>query len=384
MAQRVGVIGGGQLAQMLGLTAQRLGIQLVVQTPQATDPAVAMASGVVLGAIEDGETTRDLAARVEVITFENEFVDLDSLQPLRDQGIQFRPDLSSLRPLLDKYSQRQFLQSLGLPTPRFVCIEPDSDLLPAADWISFPVILKARRHGYDGQGTQVIQTEAQLQTIRRQSGDTQWLLEEKIPFAQELAVVAARSATGQISIFPIVETQQQQQVCRRVLIPAEISEMLQEQIRAMVTRILEHLQVVGLFGVELFLVTERQVLINEISPRTHNSGHYTLEACQVSQFEQHLRAVCDLPLQNPALTCGAAVMVNLLGLLEGESGYGEKQERLEQIPGAHLHWYGKVPSRPGRKLGHVTVCLEQRANRQQLLELAMELEAIWYGEHGPE
>ncbi len=379
MIQKVGVIGGGQLAQMLGLRAQQLGIDLFVQTPFTTDPGVAAATGVVLGAIDDLEATQDLAARTEVITFENEFVDLEGLQRLRRQGTRFRPDLTALEPLLDKATQRQFLQELDLPIPISRRLDDSTDLEAVAEQISFPAVLKARRHGYDGQGTQVITSVADLESILSHYPHTPWLLEQWIPFDRELAVVAARSATGEISIFPIVETQQEQQICHRVLIPAEIPESLQGQIQTLVGRILERLQVIGLFGIELF-ERDHQVMVNEISPRTHNSGHYSMEACQVSQFEQHLRAICDLPLGDPSLICGSAVMVNLLGWDRRGTNYGDRQEQLEQYPGATLHWYGKSESRPGRKLGHVTVCLEERADRRQLMQIAEELESIWYGD----
>ncbi len=378
MIQRVGVIGGGQLAQMMGFAAQQLGIDLYVQTPHTTDPAFAAATGVILGTIDNLESTRDLAARTEVITFENELIDLEGLERLRAQGVQFRPDLASLAPLLDKAHQRQFLHQLDLPIPVSIPLEVDTELNQLNEQISFPAVLKARRHGYDGQGTQMIQSATELESIRSQTPETLWLLEEWIPFDRELAVVAARSAKGEISIFPIVETQQHQQICHRVLIPAEIPEPIQGQIQGLVQRILEELQVIGLFGFELFLVGEDKVLMNEISPRTHNSGHYSLEACGVSQFEQHLRAICDLPLSDPTLICGSAVMVNLLGLEGGDADYGERQEQLEQFPDAHLHWYGKSESRPGRKLGHVTVCLEDPVDRQGLLAIATELESIWY------
>lgn len=379
MIRRVGVIGGGQLAQMLGLAAQQLGIDLFVQTPFTTDPGVAAATGVVLGALDDLESIRDLAARTQVITFENEFVDLEGLKPLREQGIRFRPDLPALEPLLDKATQRQFLHQLGLPIPASVVVDGSTDLEGVMERMSLPAVLKVRRHGYDGQGTQKIASLAELEGILTQQPQIPWLMEEWIPFERELAVVAARSASGEISIFPIVETQQEQQICHRVVIPAEISGSVQEQIEALVRQILERLQVIGLFGFELFEVGQG-VMVNEISPRTHNSGHYSLEACEVSQFEQHLRAICDLPLGDPSLICGSAVMVNLLGLERGGADYGQRQERLEQYPGATLHWYGKSGSRPRRKLGHVTVCLEERAERQQLLQIAAELESIWYGD----
>jgi 5-(carboxyamino)imidazole ribonucleotide synthase len=174
-----------------------------------------------------------------------------------------------------------------------------------------------------------------------------------------------------------VETQQQQQVCRRVLIPAAIDGALEAQIQAIANQFLSTLDAVGIFGLELFLTPEGKVLINEVAPRTHNSGHFTLNACSTSQFEQHLRAICDLPLGSSALICPGAVMVNLLGFERAQSDYLEKRLQLAAIPQAHVYWYGKAQSSPGRKLGHVTVLLAEN-NRARALDVAAQIEALWY------
>ncbi len=403
--QTVGVIGGGQLAWMLAKAARSLGIKLIVQTPQMSDPAVAEADGVILAAVDDAEATAQLADRVQVITFENEFVDRAALAPLVDRGVCFRPALGTLAPLLDKYDQRQCLQALGLPVPRFQALPPSppqvltaSGLQPGAIPLlqalpqPFPIVLKARRHGYDGQGTLIIPDAPSLAAQLHQwaAGETwqpQPLLEELIPFEQELAVIAARSLSGEVVCFPIVETYQAQQVCRWVLAPADLPPDLVATIEAIATRLLHHLQAVGLFGLELFLTREQQVIVNEIAPRTHNSGHFSIDACHTSQFEQHLRAVCGLPLGNPALKGAGAVMINLLGYESGAldqpplaDKYAAIAAQLQQLPNAHLHWYGKTLTRPGRKLGHVTVGLTAptpAARRQEALGIIQTVNAIW-------
>jgi len=373
--QRVGVVGGGQLAWMMGAAARRLGIELVVQTPHATDPATVVAADPVLAAIDDVNATAELATRCDVITFENEFVDLDGLQTLEAKGVLFQPSLSSLAPLLDKYIQRCYLRDLGLPTPRFWEWDCSQDL-----HLDFPFVVKVRRHGYDGQGTFIVKDSACFESICVKLKGLALLVEEFVPFDRELAAIAARSANGEIAIYPIVETQQENQVCRLVIAPAEISLEVKAEAEAIARTLLNSLQAVGVFGIELFLTADNQLLVNEIAPRTHNSGHFTIDACKTSQFEQHLRAVCQLPLGNCDLNSAGAVMVNLLGYESAESDYLEKRKQLAQIEGAFVHWYGKKESRLGRKLGHVTVLLDrerQAQGRSQALAIARTVESIW-------
>jgi len=380
--RQVGVIGGGQLAAMMAAAAKNLGIGLVIQTPYTTDPAVEIATDAILAAIADLEATAQLAARCDVITFENEFIDLPALAALAQQGVCFRPGLETLGPLLDKYEQRCYLQQLGLPVPKFNCLQPGSTSGDLG--LSFPIVVKARRHGYDGQGTFIIKDERDLSDFWQrvegnQNQSSAFLVEEFIPFEQELAVIAVRSAAGEFLTYPAVETQQEDQVCRRVIAPAALSPAVEFEINAIAQTLLESLQAVGIFGIELFLTHEGQVLINEVAPRTHNSGHFTLDACETSQFEQHLRAVCNLPLGNPGLQTPGAVMVNLLGFEEANDNYLTKRQQLAQIPHAVVHWYGKSKAYPGRKLGHVTVLLNT-SGRDQALEVAQAVEAIWYGD----
>ncbi|MCC3417020.1 MAG: 5-(carboxyamino)imidazole ribonucleotide synthase [Microcoleus sp. PH2017_29_MFU_D_A] len=424
--KRVGVVGGGQLAWMMGEAASALGIELVVQTPNGDDPAVSAAVGAVLGAVDDVLATAYLADGCDVITFENEFVDLDGLRTLEQQGVLFQPSLSSLSPLLDKYVQRCYLQRLGLPTPRFWA--PDSmadldlDLLQepqgrqigagavghepmcgevAIDNLAisvsdstqieqnsesgprdFPFVVKVRRHGYDGQGTFIVKDRESFESISATLKGQSLLVEEFVPFDRELAAIAARSVTGEIAIYPIVETQQQNQVCRVVIAPADISLEVQTEACAIARTLLNSLEAVGVFGIELFLTADNKLLVNEIAPRTHNSGHFTIDACKTSQFEQHLRAVCQLPLGNCDLKCAGAVMVNLLGYESAESDYLEKRKQLAQISGAFVHWYGKKVSRPGRKLGHVTVLFDGDLGENEgksASAIAQTIESIWYG-----
>ena len=370
---RVGVIGGGQLAAMMAEAAQKLEIELIVQTPSPEDPAVNLAADLILAAIDDVEATAQLATRCDVITFENEFIDLEALKPLAQ--ICFRPSLNTLTPLLDKYEQRCYLKKIGLPVPRFIVESESSRLIRE---FGFPLVLKARRHGYDGQGTYIIQTQEALEATKKALQGTPVLIEEFVPFERELAVMAARSVAGEVVVYPVVETQQEEQVCRRVIAPAAVSLDVKQQVEAIAHTLLDQLQAVGVFGIELFLTEAGKVLVNEVAPRTHNSGHYTLDACSTSQFEMQLRAVANLALGSPTLRSAGAVMVNLLGYEYSEHNYQQKRTQLAAIPHAYVHWYGKSESRPGRKLGHITVLLDQEA-LPHCQQIAQQIESIWYG-----
>lgn len=389
--KRVGVIGGGQLAWMMGAAAKTLGLSLIVQTPSRDDPAVGIADGVVLAQIDDASATAHLAEQCDVITFENEFVDLAGLSAIASLGVEFAPSLGAIAPILDKFDQRSFYQSIHVPTPRFQAITSASEMDAS---FGFPVVLKARRHGYDGYGTFVCKTQTELEAILQKPRQA-WLLEEFVPFERELAVMAARGRfspgncaaplartlreSHEIALYPVVESQQENQVCRRVYALSEFSESVTEQVGAIARQILTALDYVGVLGIELFLTTDGRVLVNEIAPRVHNSGHYTLDACATSQFEQHLRAVAGLPLGSTALICAGAVMVNLLGFEATTSDYAAVRQQLAAIPHAHVYWYGKAESRPGRKLGHVTVCLQPGQERAEAEAIARQVEAIWYG-----
>jgi len=379
--QPVGVIGGGQLAQLLGIAAQQLGIPMIVQAASPADPAVAVAEAVIWGSVADTQATAQLLERCPVVTFENEFIPLPELQKLDPQGSRFRPSLSTLEPLLDKLHQRRFLAQLGLPVPTFHPLEEvlDSENLSG---LGFPVVLKQRRQGYDGQGTQILHDRSALQQALNPHRGIPLLLEEWIPFERELAVIVARGLCGGIQVYPVVETLQIDQVCRHVLVPARIPTETEAQIKSMAADLMEKLGAVGVFGIELFWVPPQHpkagIWVNEISPRVHNSGHYTLEACRTSQFEQHLRAITGLPLGDPSLNCAGAVMVNLLGYEHSASDYAEKRQRLAGIPDAAVHWYQKTPSRPGRKLGHVTVCLPTESSLHQAEAIINKIESLWY------
>jgi 5-(carboxyamino)imidazole ribonucleotide synthase len=373
--KRIGVIGGGQLAWMMASAAQELEIKLVIQTPDPTDVAVSLAEEVVFAAVDDVAATKVLATKCDVITFENEFVDLDGLGKLDPV---FLPPLAALAPLLDKYTQRCYLRDLGLPVPKFAVLE-QPELPPGFE---FPVVVKARRNGYDGQGTFIIKAESDLADLYHRYPDTPFLVEEFVTFDRELAVIAARGVSGEVVTYPILETQQEDQVCRRVFTVDDLSAEILETCNSIASKLLISLDAIGVFGIELFATSDGRVLVNEIAPRTHNSGHLTIEACVTSQFSQLIRAVAGLPLGSTELSCGGAVMVNLLGYEDSQNDYLSKRQQISAIPNAFVHWYGKQ-SRIGRKLGHVTALVGTNPNptsrnyRQQTEALARQVETIW-------
>ncbi|MBE9046410.1 5-(carboxyamino)imidazole ribonucleotide synthase [Pleurocapsales cyanobacterium LEGE 10410] len=370
--KRVGVIGGGQLAWMMGAEAPKLDIELIVQAASQDEPAVSRAKQVVFGEVDDANATAKLANLCDVVTFENEFIDLEALNKLEQDGVRFRPSLSSLAPLLDKYEQRNYLKSIDVPVPKFGLYPTEKSIL--SDY-GFPVVLKARRHGYDGQGTFIIKNSQDLEWLTKTVPVSELLVEEFIPFAKELGIIAARNGR-ETAVYPVTETFQQNQVCHYTITPADVTESVAQEVETIARKILDKLGVIGVFGIEFFLTADNRVLVNEIAPRTHNSGHYTLDACDTSQFAMQLQAVTGMALGSTALKTAGAVMVNLLGYEESESDYQEKRDRISAIPHSFLHWYGKT-SRPGRKLGHVTVLL----NREQLTatrSIISQIETIWY------
>lgn len=375
---KVGVIGGGQLAWMMAQEAKILNIELFVQTPSLNDPATSLATDVVLGKIDDAKATAKLAKMCDVITFENEFINLETLQDLANQGVCFRPSLASLSPLLDKYHQRCFLRDLGLSVPKFEDYNHPSTNI---NQFTFPFVLKARRHGYDGQGTVIIHNQNELESNLQNFGTTPLLIEEFIPFERELAIIAARSINGEIVVYPLVETYQKNQVCHWVIIPANLTNTQNQQITNIASKLLNSLDYVGVLGIELFLSSSGDILVNEIAPRTHNSGHYSLDACITSQFAMQLQAITGQPLGDISLKFPGCVMINLLGFEHSNNDYQDKRAKISSLENTHLHWYNKTESRPGRKLGHVTVLFDVKLGEnthQKASKIAQNIESIWY------
>jgi 5-(carboxyamino)imidazole ribonucleotide synthase len=379
--RQVGVIGGGQLAWMMAAGAKALNIELFVQTPRADDPACAIAQRTFLGEVADAQITADMAQHCDVITFENEFIDLPALRELEKAGVTFYPQLDCLAPLLDKYEQRQYCSAINLPSPPFATLHSKADLSSLQEKVKavgLPLALKTCRHGYDGQGTFILNSLEEVSDTWQRLGYQPVLLEAFVAFEKELAVMIARAQSGEVALYPVVETQQVDQICRRVIVPARVAQNVTDEVRAIATHLVNSLGVVGILGIELFLTPSGEVLINEIAPRTHNSGHYTLDACETSQFEQQLRAVCGLPLGSTALKRPGAIMINLLGTESATDDYADRRSALSQLPDTIVYWYEKRQSRRGRKMGHATVLTDTPNDKATTDEAITMVESLWY------
>jgi 5-(carboxyamino)imidazole ribonucleotide synthase len=355
----IGVVGGGQLARMLVQAAGQRDVPIAVQTSDAADPAAGLASRLVAADPRDVAGTRELVVGCDGITFENEWVNIDALLPLEQQGVRFQPSLAALSPLVDKLSQRQLLDDLAIPSPPWCplsLISPAQPSLPQG-W-TFPVMAKASRGGYDGKGTVVLRDIDGLAQLLRAVPADDWLLESWVDYELELALVVSRDQRGRIRHFPLVQTHQHQQVCDWVLAPAPVDPSVAALAYNVAASLMTKLGYVGVLALEFFY-GPAGLQVNEIAPRTHNSGHFSIEACTSSQFDQQLCIAAGLPVPDPELKSRGALMVNLLGLdPERHPPLDQRLEALEAMPGLHLHWYGKSPETPGRKLGHVTLLLE--------------------------
>ncbi|WP_287131017.1 5-(carboxyamino)imidazole ribonucleotide synthase [Candidatus Cyanaurora vandensis] len=349
---RVGIVGGGQLGRMLALAGHRLGLDLILYA-QADEPA----AQVVPHCVENLET---LAQQCDVLTFEHEWADVEALALLQTRyPIAVWPSLATLEIIQDKYQQRNHLAQAGLPVPEFAAPSDWAGVEVFACEHGPQVVLKARRQSYDGRGTQFWTLG---ETLPPWSPD--WMVEARVPFERELAVMVARTPKGEVAVYPVVETQQVNGVCDTVLVPARVSALVATQAQKLALWAVETIQAVGDVGVELFLTAGDKLWVNELAPRPHNSGHYTLEGCQTDQFEQHLRAVLGWPLGDTDLVRSAAAMVNLLGT--------EREFKLWaplDLGDVHFHWYGKAP-RLGRKLGHLTVLADTVAEAWDRARLA--------------
>ena len=355
----IGVVGGGQLARMLVQAAAQRDVPIAVQTSDPADPAAGLASRLVAADPRDVAGTRELVVGCDGITFENEWVNIDALLPLEQQGVRFQPSLAALSPLVDKLSQRQLLDDLAIPSPPWCplsLISPAQPALPQG-W-TFPVMAKASRGGYDGKGTVVLRDIDGLAQLLRAVPADDWLLESWVDYELELALVVSRDQRGRIRHFPLVQTHQHQQVCDWVLAPAPVDPSVAALAYNVAASLMTKLGYVGVLALEFFY-GPAGLQVNEIAPRTHNSGHFSIEACTSSQFDQQLCIAAGLPVPDPELKSRGALMVNLLGLdPERHPPLDQRLEALEALPGLHLHWYGKSPETPGRKLGHVTLLLE--------------------------
>lgn len=360
---RLGIIGGGQLAKMTAIAALQLGCDVVVLERNQVSPAASLATHSLIGDWDDPDELLKLASHVDLVTLENEFVNADSLKVLAENGYVLYPSAETMALIQDKYLQKQTYSKAGIGVPDFQPVSSPEDILKAAEKFGWPVILKKRRNSYDGKGNYTVSSESDIEQAWQQlDGDNNGLYVEAFcPFAKELAIIITRSRNGDMVSYPVVETIQKNHVCHVVKAPAEISLDIATQATEVAKHAITEINAVGSFGIEMFLTKENKILLNEIAPRVHNSGHYTIEACACSQFENHVRAVLGWPLGSTAMVKPAAVMINLLGT-DKSTGFPVGIDRALSVPGAHVHIYGKTMSRAGRKMGHVTAIADTLEN----------------------
>ncbi len=367
IAPRLGIIGGGQLARMTTIAAQQIGCDVVVLENNRLSPAATFASHSIIGDWNTAEALGKLASQVDIITLENEFVDAKRLAELEQAGHTVWPNSRTIALVQDKFIQKQVLQNAGLPIPLMRATDLRSDLDDAISELGLPLVLKARRNAYDGKGNATIRHLSEVDAAWTRLGGNvgnSLYAEEFCEFAGELAVIITRGQNGEMVTYPIVETIQRNHICHLVRAPARIVAGYAEQVADVARRAIEAVEAVGSFGVEMFLTKNGDLLINELAPRVHNSGHYTIEACICSQFENHVRAVLGLPLGSSRMTAPAAAMVNLLGIAKTPGRVSGLHDALA-VPGAHVHIYGKAMSGDGRKMGHVTALGNTLAEAEQ-------------------
>ncbi len=356
----LGVLGGGQLGAMFAVAARRLGYRVSVWDQDADAPALKIADLPVSAPFTDPTALDRFAGSISAATYEWENIPV-ALGEALEQRLAVRPASRILRILQNRVEQKQFLASHNIPVAPFRPIAAPGDVSVAAASIGFPCLCKTATHGYDGKGQWQLAGPQDLPSVTEQLNQqthSPWVLEQFLAFDKELSVLVVRGADGDKRVYPTVENVHEAGILRTSRVPAEVDPRLAQRAGALAASVVEALEGVGVFCVELFLMPDGRLFVNEVAPRPHNSGHYTLDACTVSQFEQQVRAVCGLPLGEVRLLC-PAVMVNLIGEDCIKVSAGDGLANLFRWPGAKLHLYGKKSVRPGRKMGHVTFLAEK-------------------------
>ena len=348
---KLGVLGGGQLGKMLLTETQKFDIYTCILDNSPEAPCAQICNEFHQGNLLDFETVYNFGKKVDILTIEIEHVNIDALLKLENEGLEIYPQPSVLQIIQHKGKQKDFFVEQNIPTSSHKRFSTLNEL--KKETLSFPFVWKSAQFGYDGTGVKVVKNQNDLNLL----ADTDCIVEELIPFKNELAVIVARNKNGEIKTYPVVEMEfhpEANQV-EYVICPARISEEVAQKARNIALKVAESFQHIGLLAVELFQTENDEILVNEVAPRTHNSGHYSIEASYTSQFEQHVRSILNLPLGNTNSKV-AGIMVNLVGE-EGFSGdvVYENMEEILKMDGVTPHIYGKKQTRPFRKMGHVTV-----------------------------
>jgi 5-(carboxyamino)imidazole ribonucleotide synthase len=346
-ADRIGILGGGQLGRMLALAAARLGLDVVIYDPEPDCPASRVAAEHVCAPYEDLDAVARFAGSVAAVTFEFENVPVESAREAARHA-PLRPGAQALETAQDRVTEKTFLNAHGAQTVAFRAVGSAGDARAALAELGTPAILKTRRFGYDGKGQAVVKSADEAAAAYERFESRPAILEAFAPFRRELSIVAARGVDGEVRAFALSENRHAGGILRESMAPAHVSAAAAAEAGRIAHTILSALDYVGVIAVELFELEDGSLRVNEIAPRVHNTGHWTMDSCQTCQFEQHIRAVAGWPLGDPAAFASAR-MINLIG------SDADDWPRWLAEPGAHLHLYGKREARPGRKMGHVTL-----------------------------
>ncbi len=350
----VGIIGGGQLGKMIAHEARRMSFKVIVLDPTERCPASSIADEQIVADFKDEDAIMRLAAKCDVVTYEIELANSTTLKDLEARNYPVRPSPETLHIIQNKFRQKSFLRQHKINVADFDRVRSEDHLYQLCENFGLPVMLKACENSYDGRGNFLISSSQQIGQAFNYFSKNEIMVEKFVPLTKEISIMVARNPSGEIASFPIAENIHKNGILDTSIVPARVSQEVELKAKRIAEMTMEVLKGAGIFGIEMFVTNKEDVLINEIAPRPHNSGHYTNEACSVSQFEQHLRAVLDLPLSKPELLC-PAVMVNILGNEHWSGSYAIKGlRRLLSVAGVKLYVYGKKTSRPGRKLGHIT------------------------------
>jgi 5-(carboxyamino)imidazole ribonucleotide synthase len=342
----IGILGGGQLGRMLALAAARLGFDVAILEREADSPAARVAAQVIVGAYDDEAALARLAEISDVVTYEFENVPAASVEALTARGAPVAPGAQALAVAQDRVAEKTFLNARGVPTVAFAEAASPQEAVEAVARIGAPALMKTRREGYDGKGQRWVEHAADAAAVFEALGGVPVIVEAPADFVRELSVIAARGGDGEIAVYPLGENHHEGGILRRTVAPATVTPALADQAERIARQVLDGLSYVGVIGIELFELGDGRLLVNEIAPRVHNTGHWTQDGCEVDQFEQHIRAVAGWPL-GPTRAIARIEMLNLLG--EEADGWA----RLAAEADTRVHLYGKRGAKPGRKMGHV-------------------------------
>ena len=342
----IGVIGGGQLGRMLSLAAAELGFDTVILEPEPDGPAARVAARTLVAAYDDPKALAALAEAADVVTYEFENVPAAAVARLTELGAVVAPGARALAVAQDRFEEKTFLNAHGAPTVAFAPAASPDEAAEAVARVGAPALMKTRREGYDGKGQRWVEHVADAPAAFAALGGVPVIVEAACAFARELSIIAARGRDGATAVYPLAENHHEGGILRRSLAPARVSAAAADHAERIAARVLAGLEYVGVIGIELFELPDGRLLVNEFAPRVHNTGHWTQDGCEVSQFEQHIRAIAGWPL-GPTQPKARVEMLNLLG---DETG---QWARLAAEPESRLHLYGKRDAKPGRKMGHV-------------------------------